>query len=120
MATALVFAGNTAAQADETAPTPSAGGSAIAPENSQVTVDGSRPGRTVVNVGGGTWNYGSSYAVWPPKTCWSNYKHNSKYHSSAAIMASNNSTRYANAGYWSEAKVTSGAAYTCYTYWNTY
>ena len=69
-------------------------------------------------VGGGTWSYGSYLQIWPPKTCYSDYKHNSAYHSSTAMISRAYDTDYANAGYWSRASSWAGAAYTCYTYWN--
>ncbi|MGH3663447.1 MAG: lactococcin 972 family bacteriocin [Micromonosporaceae bacterium] len=46
------------------------------------------------------------------------WRYNTRYHSSTASMASQTRTDYASAGYWSEASVTAGWAYTCYTYWN--
>lgn len=100
-------------------------GQAIAPDNSNITVgEEANTGADITplavkSVGGGTWNYGSRLGLVPPKTCWSNYKHNTKYHSSTAILASSNVTGYANARSWSYAKTGAGAAYTCYTYWNT-
>lgn len=69
------------------------------------------------SAGGGDWCHGTS-ADGVLKRCYSNYKHNLNYHSSTAAMASQTQTRYASAGYWSEASVTAGWAYTCYTYWN--
>jgi lactococcin 972 family bacteriocin len=130
MATMLVIGGNAAAHADEGDPAvapkrPSAGGSAIAPENGEVTIDDTATGGGIgpmveESVGGGTWNHGSQYGVWPPKTCWSDYKHDSKYHSSTVVMGSANVIDYASAWYWSEATATGGAAYVCYAYWNTY
>ncbi|MCH7230613.1 lactococcin 972 family bacteriocin [Glycomyces sp. L485] len=69
------------------------------------------------NVGGGTWCHGTQ----PDgvlKNCYSNYTHNSNYHSSTAAMAGGVSKRFASAGYTSRADVTAGWAYTCYTYYN--
>ncbi|WP_051326325.1 lactococcin 972 family bacteriocin [Glycomyces tenuis] len=69
------------------------------------------------NVGGGTWCQGTQ----PDgllKECYSNYKHNSNYHSATAAMAGGTETRYASAGYWARANITAGWAYTCYTYYN--
>ncbi|WP_051838379.1 lactococcin 972 family bacteriocin [Streptomyces sp. NRRL WC-3742] len=74
---------------------------------------------STVNVGGGTWNYGTE----PNggfKGCYSQYTHPSKYHSSTAIIASSNDKGYANAGSWSYAYATAGWAYTCNVYWGTY
>ncbi|MEV7093442.1 lactococcin 972 family bacteriocin [Amycolatopsis sp. NPDC051045] len=69
------------------------------------------------NVGGGTWCRGTQ----PDgvlKQCYSNYIHNNNYHSATAAMAGGTSKRYANPGYWANASVTAGWAYTCYTYYN--
>lgn len=74
----------------------------------------------IVNVGGGTWNYGTSYQ--PPwyKNVWSNYVHPSLYHSSTAIGGSANQKVYANAGSWSNASVVCGSAESTAAYWATY
>lgn len=96
------------------------GGSAIAPVNSNTTVGEQNAGVSpfaVKNVGGGTWNYGSQVGFWPPKTCWSNYKHNSRNHSSTAIMGKINATVFASAGRWSQSTVGGGLGYTCYAKW---
>jgi hypothetical protein len=69
------------------------------------------------STGGGTWCQGTS-ANGLLKRCYSNYVHPNNYHSSTASMASQVDKRYNSAGYWSEAQVTAGWAYTCYTYWN--
>jgi hypothetical protein len=92
--------------------------SASATHGSAVTPSGSVQLKTVKNVGGGTWNYGSYLGVTHPKTCYSNYVHNSNYHSSTAIIANGQDKEYASATYWSNASTWAGAAYTCYTYWN--
>ena len=123
--TAFLTAGGGAAAAMAEEPAPLDSGSAIAPTDSSITLDERAPRTgvaplTVVNIGGGTWNYGSAIGIWPPKTCWSNYIHNSKYHSSTAIIANSNVKVYANAGSWSNASTWAGAAYTCYAYWATY
>lgn len=125
VAFAVVLLGTAPALAVELKPTD--GGAAVAPENGEVTIDDTAPGGgigplAVVNVGGGTWNYGSG-TIWNPlprKSCWSNYVHPTKYHSSTAIIASNNVKRYATAGNWSNASTYSGFAYTCYAYWAKY
>jgi len=75
---------------------------------------------TIENVGGGTWNYGTAYQ--PPfgKKVWSNYVHNSLYHSSTAIGGSQEQKRYAVAHNWSEASVICGAFDSTAAYWATY
>lgn len=84
-------------------------------------VGGSVPGgvsaQACVAAGGGTWCYGTS-ADGLLKRCYSNYVHPTNYHSSTASMASQVSKRYAGAGAWSQAQVTAGWAYTCYTYYD--
>ncbi|HZK05270.1 MAG TPA: lactococcin 972 family bacteriocin [Actinomycetaceae bacterium] len=102
-----------------------ASGGAISPDDTDVTVsdivpEGTITPFTVQNVGGGTWNYGSYLNIWPPKTCYSNYVHNTRYRSSTAIISASDVKQYANAGNWSNASTWAGAAYTCYTYWATY
>ena len=69
------------------------------------------------NVGGGTWCHGTE----PDgllQHCYSNYLHNSNYHSATAIVGSVTDRRYADAGSWARAAINSGWAYTCYTYYN--
>ena len=107
--------------------TPSASGSVLVPDNSNVTVGaitGTTGGGvhplTVQNVGGGTWNYGSQFTIFPGKTCWSNYVHNGKYHSATTIMGNVNQRIYANAGNWADSGASGGIIYTCYAYWATY
>ncbi len=75
---------------------------------------------TIVNVGGGTWNYGTSYVFPVNKNIWSHYVHNSKYHSATAIGGSNNVKVFANATLWANADTQSGAAESSATYWATY
>lgn len=113
------------AQAAEIGGEPVTSGSVVVGENTNVTVSDVRtPGTvsplTTKNIGGGTWNYGSGLSFPHPKTCWSNYIHNSKYHSSTAIIANSNVKVYANAGSWSNASTWAGAAWTCNAYWATY
>lgn len=74
---------------------------------------------TVVNVGGGTWNYGTS-VTGSSKYVWSNYVHPTKYQSSTAIIGSKNVKKFANATVWSNANATDSSSYTGYTYWSTY
>jgi lactococcin 972 family bacteriocin len=69
---------------------------------------------TVVNVGGGTWNYGRSGGH-----CWSHYVHPAKRHSATAIKGSTNRKIYASAGTWANSDIYGGSG-TCYAYWNTY
>lgn len=74
---------------------------------------------TVVNVGGGTWNYGTS-VTGDQKYVWSNYVHPTKYHSSTAIIGSKNVKKFANATVWSNANATDNKSNTGYTYYATY
>ncbi len=117
----LILRFASAGQATSVAVDAGTSGSAIAPDNSNITIDvdqedGASP-FAVKNVGGGTWNFGSRFTLIPPKTCWSNYKHNTRTHSSTAIMGKANATRVAKAGNWSEATVAGGTSYTCYAKW---
>jgi len=75
---------------------------------------------TVVNVGGGTWNYGTSYSFPSTTNVWSHYVHPSKYHSATAIGGSNNVKRYANAGMWANADTQCNVLQSTAVYWNTY
>ena len=74
---------------------------------------------TTVNVGGGTWNYGSSSAGWNQKRCYSHYIHKTKRHSASVVIGSQEQTVYANAGQWARAERTGGWFDTCNTYWWT-
>lgn len=69
------------------------------------------------NVGGGTWCHGTEPTSLGLQRCYSNYVNNN-YHSSTAVAGGATSKRYANPGYWSQAAVEGGWAYTCYTYYN--
>lgn len=75
---------------------------------------------TVVNVGGGTWNYGHELEGLWGKHVWSNYVHPSYYHSSTAICASKNVKKYANAGAWTDVSFSCNWVDTDAWYWNTY
>jgi len=74
---------------------------------------------TVVNVGGGTWNYGTS-VTGSSKYVWSNYVHPTKYHSSTAIIGPQNVKKFADKTKWTYANATDKSSYTGYTYWSTY
>lgn len=107
-------------------PVPVDSGSVVVPDNTHVIISDSHDPDagispfSVINVGGGTWDYGSVVNPWLTKDCWSNYVHNGKYHSSTAIIGGAQTKRYAQAGAWSNAAKTAGAAHTCYAYWATY
>lgn len=75
---------------------------------------------TIVNVGGGTWNYGTQYQ--PPfgKYAWSHYVHPTLRHSGTAICGSQNPKIYANAGTWANADAYCNAWDYTAAYWNTY
>jgi len=74
---------------------------------------------TVVNVGGGTWNYGTEI-IGAQKHVWSYYYHPDKYHSATAIIHTSNQKTYAYAGSWANADAYGPTNYTGYAYWNTY
>lgn len=75
---------------------------------------------TIVNVGGGTWNYGSELTFPAGKHVWSHYVHPTLYHSGTAICSSQNNKVYANAGTWANADAYCNAWDSSATYWNTY
>jgi hypothetical protein len=75
---------------------------------------------TVVNVGGGTWNYGSEYQFPTGKHVWSHYVHPTLRHSGTAICGSSNPKVYANAGTWANADAYCNAWDSTAAYWNTY
>jgi len=75
---------------------------------------------TVVNVGGGTWNYGTSYQFPSTKKVWSHYVHPTKYHSGTAICGSNNVKVYAGANTWANADTQCSVTQSAAEYWNTY
>lgn len=75
---------------------------------------------TIVNVGGGTWNYGTSYSFPFTKNVWSHYVHNTKYHSATAICAANNVKVFANATFFANADTTCGLTDSAAEYWATY
>lgn len=60
---------------------------------------------TIVNVGGGTWNYGHELEGLWGKHVWSNYVQPTYYHSSTAICGSQNVKHYANAGVWTDVSI---------------
>ena len=75
---------------------------------------------TIVNVGGGTWNYGTeSEAIWG-KHVWSHYVHNSLRHSATAMCASQNVKIFADPTLWANADVHSNAWDSAAEYWATY
>jgi hypothetical protein len=98
----------------QAAPAMAAGtnGSAV-PSSSSVTPF------TVVNVGGGTWNYGSDWSFFT-KHVWSHYVHNSLYHSATAIIGSQNLKVLAYATYWANADVSGSTFDSTAVYWATY
>ena len=75
---------------------------------------------TIVNVGGGTWNYGTSYVFPAGKNVWSHYVHNTLYHSATAICSSNNVKVFANATFWANADTSCAAWDSAAEYWATY
>ncbi len=75
---------------------------------------------TIVNVGGGTWNYGTSYSFPTTQNVWSHYVHPSLYHSATAICGSNNIKVYAVAGSWANADTSCNVLQSSAEYWNTY
>lgn len=88
---------------------------------SSVTVGAETPTPfTIVNVGGGTWNYGTENCGLNCKHVWSHYVHNSLYHSATAICSSQNQKVFANATFWANADVYCGWFDSDAAYWATY
>lgn len=75
---------------------------------------------TIVNVGGGTWNYGTSYSFPTTQNVWSHYIHPTLYHSGTAICGSSNVKVYAYAGSWANADTSCNFLQSSAEYWNTY
>ena len=97
MAVMLLAGGASAAQA--------------APEDGDVSTQACR------TVSGGTWCTGTEYLP-PLKHCYSNYRHNTKYHSATSIMGPYATTRYAQAGNWAKTSIWDETLATCQTYYN--
>ncbi|MBQ0887846.1 lactococcin 972 family bacteriocin [Streptomyces sp. RM72] len=74
----------------------------------------------VKDVGGGTWNYGSTITDTGKKRCYSYYFHGSKQHSATAKIGSNSLKAAAAPGKSAMATAVAGVAYTCYAYWAVY
>lgn len=73
-----------------------------------------------VNVGGGTWTYGSTYTSDGSKICYSRYIHNTKTHKATATMNGTTRTSTAGPGRWANAEVVGGVlSGWCNTYWST-
>ncbi|MEU5145122.1 lactococcin 972 family bacteriocin [Streptomyces sp. NPDC021139] len=68
----------------------------------------------VKDVGGGTWNYGSTITDKGKKRCYSYYFHGSKQHSATAKIGSDSLKAAAVAGKSAMATVEAGVAYTCF------
>lgn len=75
---------------------------------------------TIVNVGGGTWNYGTSTNWLVGKNVWSHYVHPTYYHSGTAIGGPNNVKIYATANNWANADTSCMAWESAAEYWATY
>lgn len=73
---------------------------------------------TVVNVGGGTWNYGTGYDFPASHHGWSNYYHPTSSHTGTSICGSTNHTTRAAAGSWANSSVSCGITSTISAYWN--
>lgn len=75
---------------------------------------------TVVNVGGGTWNYETSYSFPTSKNVWSHYVNPSHQHSATAIGGPHNVKVYAKPNNWANADTQCGATESAAEYWNNY
>lgn len=73
--------------------------------------------KVVIDVGGGTWSYGS-YATPNGQYCYSNYLHPKENHSATVRMAGDEDWSRQGPGDVAQAHLTRGAAYTCKTYYS--
>ncbi|PYE44541.1 lactococcin 972 family bacteriocin [Paenibacillus barcinonensis] len=74
-----------------------------------------------VDVGGGTWDYGTSWVFPLSKKVWSNYNHQTKIHSSTASIGTQIlRSGQVNAGTTSYASAIGGASEDTHAYWNVY
>lgn len=112
------------------APVAKDGGSAVVTERGTTTISDvtkPKPGTvttlgTTKKVGGGTWTYGRIAAAFPNDKCYSNYVHNSVYHSATTIFGDGNSKKFADPALYANSSVTKNGLITfgCHSYWNTY
>lgn len=72
---------------------------------------------TVVNAGGGTWDYGTGTTA-SQKHAWSHYNHPTKYHSSTAKVGTSVDKQYADSGSYSLADAYGPKDQTGYAYWD--
>ncbi len=123
---ALLASGAGVSHADPVkSPAPVTGGHAVAPENSKVVIGGDGGGigpQDAVYVGGGTWQKGSFLTgTWGlDKTCFSNYMHTVKWHSSTASIGGFTERTVAMPGRWSYATVYGKRWQRCDTYWSSW
>lgn len=75
---------------------------------------------TVVNVGGGTWNYGTSTNWLVGKNVWSHYLNNNYYHSATAIGGPNQVYASERSGVWAQADTNCMAWEGAAEYWQNY
>lgn len=75
--------------------------------------------KTIVDAGGGKWSYGW-YATTDGKYCYSNYYHGDVWHGSTVKIAGGSYKSVVAPGDYSNAHMTAGMAYTCYTYYAKY
>jgi hypothetical protein len=73
---------------------------------------------TIVNVGGGTWNYGTAYQFPTGKHVWSHYVHPTNTHSATAICASQNWKVFAGPGIWANSDVYCNTWDSAAEYWS--
>lgn len=103
------------------------GGSVVVTQRGTTTIsDVTKPGvvtplATTEKVGGGTWTYGRTAAAWPKDKCFSNYVHNSVYHSATVIFNDGTSKRFADPSLYAKASVTKHFTTSgCKAYWGKY
>lgn len=70
----------------------------------------------VVNVGGGTWDYGSSTGLNGTKDCWSNYNHPTNAHSATSIIGSQNDFQRKTPKVWAKTSARGGILEKCHAF----
>ncbi|RLP84820.1 lactococcin 972 family bacteriocin [Mycetocola lacteus] len=75
---------------------------------------------TIVNVGGGTWSYGTAFQAPWFKNVWSHYQNQAVTHSATAIAGPNTKFVKKDPGEFAKAETQAGASEDAAEYWNVY
>ncbi|MFJ2782963.1 MULTISPECIES: lactococcin 972 family bacteriocin [unclassified Streptomyces] len=74
--------------------------------------------QTIVEVGGGTWSYGTYMTSDGYKRCYSNYYHFTKKHQSSIVFAGDYVVHVVEANQTSNASKIAGHIYNCSAFWS--